>query len=195
LANSFDVFLSYATRDDGKLLATGSKDTTARLWEVATGKEIIALRRHEKAVTSVAFSPDGKHLATGSDDHTARLWDVATGQPLTVLRGHEKAVTSVAFSPDGKLLATGSDDHTVRLWEVEKKDWPIETDITNSRFRGQELVDFACARVHDFPLSEQDKERFGITQEWCTPGVSAALRAKLGMDAPPAARPPSAAEH
>ena len=65
---------------DGRTLATGSDDNTARLWEVATGKEITALRGHENWVKSVAFSPDGKLLATGSMDKTARLWEVATGR-------------------------------------------------------------------------------------------------------------------
>ena len=65
---------------DGRTLATGSSDNTARLWEVASGKQIAMLRGHENLVKSVAFSPDGRTLATGSSDNTARLWEVATGQ-------------------------------------------------------------------------------------------------------------------
>jgi hypothetical protein len=52
--------------------------------------------------------------------------------------------------------------------------WPV----------GQRLIDLDCARVHDLPLSEKNKQRFGIEDEWCTPEVSAALRAKLGLDKP-----------
>ncbi|GAA4632486.1 hypothetical protein GCM10023196_066130 [Actinoallomurus vinaceus] len=61
---------------DGKTLATGSKDSTARLWDVATGRTTAALTGHTDWVTSVAFSPDGKTLATGSWDNTARLWKI-----------------------------------------------------------------------------------------------------------------------
>ena len=38
---------SVAFSPDGRTLATGSDDKTARLWEVASGKEIAALRGHE----------------------------------------------------------------------------------------------------------------------------------------------------
>jgi WD40 repeat protein len=58
---------------DGSRLATASADKTARLWEVASGKELARLP-HEASVYHVAFSPDGSRLATASADKTARLW-------------------------------------------------------------------------------------------------------------------------
>jgi WD40 repeat protein len=61
---------------DGKYLASGSDDTTVKLWSVESQKEIATLQGHRKDVTSVAFSRDGNYLASGSKDSTIKLWSV-----------------------------------------------------------------------------------------------------------------------
>ncbi|MBT2468384.1 trypsin-like peptidase domain-containing protein [Streptomyces sp. ISL-66] len=75
------------------------------------------LAGHQRAVTSVAFSPDGSSAASGSSDGTVRLWDVATGKTRTKLASHTDTVFSVAFSPDGRTLATAGADRSARLWD------------------------------------------------------------------------------
>jgi WD40 repeat protein len=73
---------------------------------------------HERAVTSLAWSPDGSKIATASEDDTVKVWDVAGGRKPLTLRGHKKSVTSVAWSPDGSKLASASEDYTVKVWEA-----------------------------------------------------------------------------
>jgi len=106
---------------DGKILATAAADGTARLWDVATHRQIGAplMAASGGAATAVAFSPDSAILATAYDGGTVRLWDVAThqpiGAPITVTSGR---VNGLAFSPDGQVLATAAADGTARVWDV-----------------------------------------------------------------------------
>jgi WD40 repeat protein len=102
---------------DGSMLATGSGDWTARVWDAESGRELRALEGHGFSVNAVAWSADGR-LATGSADGTARVWDAESGRLLRALEGHTNWVMSVAWSADGR-LATGSDDGTARVWDAE----------------------------------------------------------------------------
>ena len=69
---------------DGQTLASGSRDKTIKLWEMASGRERASLTGHGggvfEGVFSVAFSPDGQTLASGSGDNTIKLWEVASGR-------------------------------------------------------------------------------------------------------------------
>lgn len=87
---------------------TAGYDKTVKLWDAATGQELLTLKGHRSFVTSVAFSSDGKRLVSASNDDTIKLWDAATGQELLTLKGHTDSAMSVAFSPDGKRLASAA---------------------------------------------------------------------------------------
>lgn len=110
---------SLAFSPDGRLLASGSRDCTVKLWHVGTGRSIRTLSGHSRWVYSVAFSPDGSMLASGSADKTVRLWDVESGEEIRTLSGHSGCVRSVAFSPDGRILASADLAVIVKHWDLE----------------------------------------------------------------------------
>jgi WD40 repeat protein len=68
---------------DGKGLVMGSSEGFVRLWDIATGQELMALKGHSDGVHSVAFSPDGETLVSGSVDGTIRVWRAASMEEIT----------------------------------------------------------------------------------------------------------------
>ena len=63
---------------DGKILATGGDEITARLWNMTTRRPIGgSLAVDQDEIYSVTFSPDGKTLATAGGNGTVRLWNTA----------------------------------------------------------------------------------------------------------------------
>ncbi|NXV97605.1 DAW1 factor, partial [Calonectris borealis] len=66
------------------LVATGSMDTTAKLWDIEKGEEIVTLSGHSAEIIVLSFSTTGDRIITGSFDHTVAVWDVDTGREQNV---------------------------------------------------------------------------------------------------------------
>jgi WD40 repeat protein len=111
---------SLAFSKDGSMIASGSRDSTVRLWDRGGKPSRPPMWGHTYEVQSVAFKSDGTVIASASADKTVRMWRLA-GKPYPPMIGHDDVATSVAFSPDGAILATGSADRTIRLWNPDGK--------------------------------------------------------------------------
>ncbi len=103
---------------DGELVATGSRDNTARIWNARTGEPVTPPIKNGDYVLAVQFSPDGNFLLTGGEDKAARLWDVRTRKPITEPLQHNSRVRSVQFSPDGQRTLTVADGNEAALWQI-----------------------------------------------------------------------------
>ncbi|NWV33840.1 DAW1 factor, partial [Grantiella picta] len=67
------------------LVATGSMDTTAKLWDIEKGEEVATLSGHSAEIIAVSFNTTGDRIITGSFDHTVAIWDVGTGREQNLL--------------------------------------------------------------------------------------------------------------
>jgi WD40 repeat protein len=108
---------------DGTRVGTGDcggfyAGATGRVWDVRTGRLLLATKQQTGAILTLQFSPDGRHLATPSLNGTAQVWDASTGSLEATLSGHTGQVAALAYSPDGKLIATSGTDGTARVWDV-----------------------------------------------------------------------------
>jgi WD40 repeat protein/serine/threonine protein kinase len=112
-----DAVLSARFSADGREIVTASRDRTAALWDVASGKELRQFEEgHEFLATSAEFFPDGRRLATGAGDNSVRIWDIALGTQLAALTPTGRLGT-LAVSPDGDWIVTGSPGNDAKIWD------------------------------------------------------------------------------
>ncbi|KAH8078524.1 WD repeat-containing protein [Aureococcus anophagefferens] len=153
---------SRACSNDGKLLASGSEDGTARVWDATTGDLVRVLEGHGKRtgfqqrggfgalVSAVAFSPDGASLATGCRDNLVRVFDLATGKIQLQLKGHTAYVSSVEFNVDGGRLVSGSYDETAVVWNaVTGKKRMALLDKKSGHRKTNDIVHYVHHASHD----------------------------------------------
>ncbi len=100
---------------DGTLLAASGSDDRIHIWDIAAGKETLALplgtsyagsRGHYAyMIAGPVFNPDGSMLAVGSPDNEVQLWDMRTAKKIRTLHTPGWIVYNLAFNLDGTLLA------------------------------------------------------------------------------------------
>lgn len=117
LSGHADRIQSLAFAHDGKLLASGGKDRTVKLWD-CKARALLADIPERASVRAVAWSADDSLLAFGSDEGTVTLWDRVSRRQRMVVQAHHAPVHGVAFAPDGKTLVSGSADNTVAFVEI-----------------------------------------------------------------------------
>ncbi|KAJ0614382.1 putative transcription factor WD40-like family [Helianthus annuus] len=121
------------------LLASGSGDSTARIWTIRdgpcrsdtqNGPSNVAVLKHyrgrtndkSKDVTTLDWNGEGTLLATGSYDGQARIWS-KDGELVNTLTKHKGPIFSLKWNKKGDYLLSGSVDKTAIVWDIKTGEW------------------------------------------------------------------------
>ncbi|CAF0739396.1 unnamed protein product [Adineta steineri] len=110
------------------LLASGSGDSTARIWNLQGTREPEIVLRHcirrgdtqvpsNKDVTSLDWNPSGTQLATGSYDGYARIWS-SDGNLVSTLGQHKGPIFALKWNKKGNYILSAGVDRTTIIWDA-----------------------------------------------------------------------------
>jgi len=127
-----EVFIC-AWSPTASLLASGSGDSTARIWTLPNSpcgehsdpvpspivlKHYTSSTEKSKDVTTLDWNGEGTLLATGSYDGLARIW-TNKGELTATLNKHQGPIFSLKWNKKGDYLLSGSVDKTAIIWDVK----------------------------------------------------------------------------
>lgn len=177
LSGHTDIVLCLSVDYAGGLLATGSKDNTAKIWSLQNGswKLLHTVTGHTASIGAIALSQPAHHtetasratyhpfLLTGSQDSTIKKWSwqprgpalkpakPSTAKGMYTRLAHEKDINALSIDSRSELFATASQDRTVKIWSVEDGE---AQGILRGHKRGVWTVAFAPSTVESFAAGQ-----------------------------------------
>ena len=137
-ANHSDWVNTIAWSSDSKRLASGSRDKTAKVFDLETGKRIVTFSGHSGSVNGVAFHPDGNHVYSTSDDKLLALWRISDGKKSKDI--HRFGDSAHKILSQEKSLFIAANDKTAY-------EYNLHDGKTKNRFTGNQ--DWALAITFD----------------------------------------------
>ncbi len=110
-------FFASISRDGQYIAYPSISNDSIVIRNIESGKELLALKGHNKQVESIVFNDDGKYILSSSKDGTVRLWDTLKGDELQVFN-QSSPVESSIISEDNQYIASLLSDGTIRLQAI-----------------------------------------------------------------------------
>ena len=119
----------YTAAGDSEKLITASADSSVKLWDIASGKDLFTFKSQEPC-RAVAFSLGDRMAAYSTDQfmgqpsaiHLVNIADNLSeqkGDVIKSLSGPKGRITRVAWTDLNRTLVTAGEDGFVRRWDVE----------------------------------------------------------------------------
>ena len=154
-----DWVLSLAWSPDGKSIATGSRDRTARVLDATKGEIAATFIGHSVAVCSVAFSADGKRVFSGGANGEVRPFDLnGTGVKDTTLRAGRVEVLALDVMGDNPVA--GMADGAICFLDTKKRG--VSLRLTLNKDRVNALAHFSPAGAAPLLISADHEGKIRV---------------------------------
>jgi WD40 repeat protein len=162
-STSKGILSSLGISPDGKHVLTASSDTTARVWESATGAPAGPPLHHPTFVRCAAFSRDGRYVVTGDSAPNVRVWDGCTGE-LLVPPVSSQAIGQpwrIWFSDRGRQINIRSVSGKASEWDLPllAESAPLSADLMHL-LTGREIDETEGIAFLGSAIFLNDPERF-----------------------------------
>jgi WD40 repeat protein/class 3 adenylate cyclase len=136
---------------DGRLVATGGFSGVVRLWDVASGQQVVHFAASAGPVISMAFAPSGELIATTGTDGATRLWDVTTGVQFgAAFPGIDNVWNAAAYTPDGSRLVVVYSNGQAFIWPARWQDWAAHAcEVASRQLTREEWSAFVQDRPYE----------------------------------------------
>jgi WD40 repeat protein len=94
-------------------------DTTLKVWDVLSGKCIMAVTDYSTSVTHLSFLPSGNRVVSTTDSGSICVHSIKSNERKILQQSDVNKLGSIAISPDGKVLLSGATDTKASIWNLD----------------------------------------------------------------------------
>lgn len=112
------LWINCLVKCDDKFFASGSNDSTIKIWDFNEQKLSGTLKGHNDCILTLILLKN-ENLCSGSADMSIKIWDWKKNECLLSMNGHKNWVKCV-YQLNNNDIISGSDDMNIKVWKDDK---------------------------------------------------------------------------